>query len=109
MVADDTKQRIEAMTIDEMAYEINRGHRSRFQRDNFAHLKTRYEARLREINTVQNSTTKPPNNEPPNTHHANHTNHIWQRPIGAIWIIVIGGLILASAIFLIRHYVGIPL
>jgi hypothetical protein len=106
MVAEDTKQRIEAMTIDEMAYEINRGRRSIYQNDNFAHLKTRYEARLREINTVQNSTTKPSDHEPPNTH---HTNHIWQRPIGAIWIIVIGGLILASAIFLIRHYVGIPL
>jgi len=42
MITDKKKKRIESLTTEEMLYEINLGHRSRFQRENFAYLKTCY-------------------------------------------------------------------
>lgn len=40
------KSRIKALTTEEMRYEINKGHRSRFQRDSFDYLKTCYHERV---------------------------------------------------------------
>ncbi|MDO8847527.1 MAG: toll/interleukin-1 receptor domain-containing protein [Coriobacteriia bacterium] len=48
MLNDEKKKRIESLSTDEMLFEINLGHRSRFQRDKFAYLKTCYQKRLEE-------------------------------------------------------------
>ena len=48
MLTDEKKKRIESLSTDEMLFEINRGRRSRFQRDAFAYLKTCYQKRLEE-------------------------------------------------------------
>lgn len=48
MLTDEKKKRIESLSTDEMLFEINRGHRSRFQRDAFAYLKTCHQKRLEE-------------------------------------------------------------
>ncbi len=40
MLSDDTKKIIDALSKDELQQEINKGNRSRFQRDNFAYLNT---------------------------------------------------------------------
>lgn len=109
MLSDDKKKRIEALSVDEMAQKINLGRESRFQREAFAYLKTCYEARLREVNSIQYPATNPSDNEPPRTGENQNTINIWHRPIGAIWIIVAGGIILAFAIYLFRTHLGIPL
>lgn len=62
-----------------------------------------------EVMGIPNATTNPPNNEAPYTSKNQNTKDIWQRPIGAIWIIVTGGLILAFATYLFRTQLGIPL
>jgi len=103
MVKDDTKQRIEAMSIEEMAHEVNRGHRSRFQRDNFAYLKTCYEARLRKIDAVKNAAPNPSTNQPNNIH------HWYQKPLGQIFIGIVIVVLGTIAVFLIIQHTGIPL
>lgn len=94
MINDDTKQRIEALSIDEMVYEINRGHRSRFQRDNFAYLKTQYEARLRNQDTEPSSTISP----------SWHNTPLGQIAIGVI-VTVLGTVV----IYLIWQHLDIQL
>ena len=42
MIKEDKKKRIESLTTEEMLFEINRGHKSRFQREAFDYLKTCY-------------------------------------------------------------------
>lgn len=44
MLKDDTRRTIDALSKDELLQEINRGTRSRFQRENFAYLQTRLSA-----------------------------------------------------------------
>jgi hypothetical protein len=41
MLSEDTKKIIDSMTEDELQEEINRGRRSRFQREKYAYLQTR--------------------------------------------------------------------
>ena len=48
MITDEKKKRIESLSEDEMAYEINLGCRSRFQREAFAYLQTCYQQRNKE-------------------------------------------------------------
>lgn len=47
-LSEETKNKIESLSLGDMAYEINLGNRSRFQREKFAYLKACYESRLRE-------------------------------------------------------------
>lgn len=94
MINDDTKQRIEGLSIDEMAYEINLGHRSRFQRDNFTYLKTQYEARLRNQNTEPSPTISP----------SWHSTPLGQIAIGVI-VIVLGAVV----IYLVSQHLDIQL
>lgn len=43
MLTDENKKYIESLDLKEMEYELNLGHRSRFQKDKFAYLKTCYQ------------------------------------------------------------------
>jgi len=103
MIKDDTRQRIDAMTIEEMAYEISRGHRSRFQRDNFDYLKSCYEMRLRNINTVLNATANPTNTEPPNI------KKLKSISLTSIVESVIAGLVVVFITYLLWKHFGIQL
>jgi hypothetical protein len=58
MLTDEKKKRIESLSTDEMLFEINRGHRSRFQRDAFAYLKTCYQKQLDEKQSSSNQNMK---------------------------------------------------
>ncbi|MGD0623368.1 MAG: hypothetical protein ABSB32_01470 [Thermodesulfobacteriota bacterium] len=44
MLSDEAKKTIDALSKDELRQEINKGDRSRFQRDKFAYLQARYAA-----------------------------------------------------------------
>jgi hypothetical protein len=48
MLSDKRKNRIESLPTEEMLFEINRGHKSRFQNESFVHLKTCYDLRKRD-------------------------------------------------------------
>lgn len=103
VISEEKKKRIENLPFDEMAYEVNLGSRSRFQREAFAYLKTCYESRLREINAIPDATPEPT---------ANSTDqiHYWyQKPIGIIGIGVVIVIIGAISVYLIRFHIGIPL
>ena len=41
MLSEDSKKTIDALTKEDLLYEVNRGGRSRFQRENFDYVKTR--------------------------------------------------------------------
>jgi hypothetical protein len=56
-----------------------------------------------EVNPVPDSKTNPASNN------SISPSDIWQRPIGAIWVIVVGGLVLAGAVYLIKNHLGISL
>jgi hypothetical protein len=102
-LSEEKKRHIESLPLQEMAYEINLGNRSRFQREKFAYLKSCYESRLREINSIQDTTPEPT---------ANSTDqiHYWyQKPIGLIGIGVAIVIIGAISVYLIRSHIGIPL
>lgn len=45
-ISEETKQTIDALPIEELALEINKGRASRFQNEKFAYVKTRYELLL---------------------------------------------------------------
>jgi len=47
-LSNEKKKKIEALQSEEMAYEINLGRRSRFQREKFAYLQTCYQKRTEE-------------------------------------------------------------
>lgn len=64
---------------------------------------------LLEINPINNSTANPANEETPDGTERQHPINLWQRPIGAAWVIVFGGVILAFVIYLIKTHLGIPL
>ena len=46
MLTEESKKRIEAMSVSEIAYEIELGTRSRFQREKMAYLKLTYQIRM---------------------------------------------------------------
>jgi hypothetical protein len=99
MMTDEKKRRIESLSEKEMAYEINLGRRSRFQREAFAYLQTCYEQRMKL--TFPEKTSEPPTN--PN-------NDQWyQKPIGIIWLAAIAAVLATLIIFLIKKHIGIPL
>lgn len=58
MITDEKKKRIESLSEDEMAYEINLGRRSRFQRESFAYLQTCYQQRNKKNKELVIPTTK---------------------------------------------------
>ncbi len=47
-LSDQKKEQIASLPVEEMAYEINLGRRSRFQREKFAYLQTCYQKRIEE-------------------------------------------------------------
>lgn len=40
---------------------------------------------------------------------ANAVNHWYQKPLGIIGLTIVGGLLLAGAVYLIRQHLGVPL
>ena len=48
MITEEKKRQIESLPTEEIAYEINLGRRSRFQREKFAYLQTCYQKRIEE-------------------------------------------------------------
>ncbi len=56
MLSEDKKIRINSLTMEEMINEINLGNRSRYQREAFAYLKTRYELRSKNVMSTPNTT-----------------------------------------------------
>ena len=54
MIADDKKKRIESLSTDEMLFEINLGHKSRFQGKKFAYLQTCYQKRIEQNEFIKN-------------------------------------------------------
>ena len=48
MLTEESKKRIEAMSVSEIAYEIELGTRSRFQREKMAYLKKLHKERMHE-------------------------------------------------------------
>ena len=50
MLSDEVKRKINNLSTEEMAYEVERGSRSRFQNDKFSYLKSVYNRRVSEEN-----------------------------------------------------------
>lgn len=111
-LSEEKKRRIESLSLEEMAYEINLGSRSRFQREKFAYLKSCYESRLREINAVQNSaanlTTNIEQNSSQKPNKPNKPN-LLNSPIGYLWITAIAAVLAAIMLYLIKTHLGIVL
>jgi hypothetical protein len=105
MLTDEQKKQIEALTTDEMAYEINLGRLSRFQREKFAYLKTCHQLRASE----KDSSEIPHVTPGPTTDSTNEIHYWHNKPLGKIFIIVVGGILLLCVIWAINHYLSIGL
>jgi hypothetical protein len=106
-LSDENKRRIENLSLDEMAYEINLGSRSRSQREKFAYLKSCYESRLMKINSVPNSATNPTTNIAQNSSKNPNKTNLLNSPIGYLWITAIATVLAAIMLYLIKtHLTG---
>ncbi len=108
-ISEEKKKRIENLPFDEMAYEVNLGNCSRFQRESFAYLKTCYESRLREINSVPNSAANPSDQAPVKGGEQINKSNLLMSPIGYVWLTAIGGVLTGIIIFIINKHLGVPL
>lgn len=106
-LSDENKRRIESLSFDEMAYEINLGSRSRFQREKFAYLKSCYESKLTEINSIPNAARNPATQVPTNSD--KQKPNILNIPIGYVWLTAIGTALGAIILYLIKTHFGISL
>lgn len=62
-----------------------------------------------EIMSVPNPTNDPSDGKK-QTHAENqHPMNLWQRPVGLIWVTVVGGTLVLMIGYLFRHYLGISL
>ena len=111
IMKDETKNRIESLSTEEMLYEINLGRLSQFQRKSFAHLKTCYQLRLAEEEkqlaseqTMAILKSKENNEKPVNTKIV-----FTKEAVQKIIAIVVGGLALALIYAIIYHYSGVQL
>ena len=66
-------------------------------------------SKKREVSAVHNSAANPSNEKPPNATENQNSLNIWQQPIGATWLVVIGGSLVLMVGYIFRHYFGIPL
>lgn len=62
-----------------------------------------------EIVPVHNPAENPPNEKIKNTGENQNSLNIWQRPIGATWLVAAGGTLVLMVGYIFRHYLGIPL
>ena len=99
---DSTKTKIDAMTIEELSYQIELGRASPYQREKMAYIKSR-SASLKEQESSQR-------------HHENITTQRARAeankpisPIISTWWLVVGGLTLAALVYIFRTHLGIPL
>ena len=53
MISEEKKKLIESLSTEEMLFEINLGHKSRFQRDKFAYLKICYQKRVEQNELIK--------------------------------------------------------
>jgi len=104
MISDKAKKSIDSMTLEDMAYEVNRGHASRFQRDNFAYLKTCYESRLREEELKNSISKNQSSNEAKNKPKTVHNPRLYRIMEG-----VIAGVLILCVAWSIKHYFSIEL
>jgi hypothetical protein len=105
MLTEEKKNRIESLPTDEMLFEINRGNRSRFQRDSFAYLKTCYQKRIEE-----NKSLSEPNITPDKTE--TNTNTIYDSKKISLYKIaegVIVGILVLFVGWILFHYFGLQL
>ena len=90
MLTEEQKRRIEALSTDEMAYEIQLGNSSRFQREKFAYLKVCYQKRQEP--------------EKAEAKEAWHTTSLGKIAIG-VAVVVLG----AGLLWVIKQYLNINL
>ena len=105
MIKEDKKKRIESLTTEEMLFEINRGHKSRFQREAFDYLKTCYELRKAKIEStkIKNITQNPTANNPNNVH--NPFDITLKKIAVGVTIIVLGAMV----VWVLNHYFNLGL
>lgn len=106
-LSNEKKKKIEALQSEEMAYEINLGRRSRFQREKFAYLQTCYQKRteeekLKNLISQNQSANKTPDIS--NEKHYPRESLIKKIAIGVV-IIVLGSMTL----WVLNHYFNLGL
>jgi len=109
MLTDDNKKHIESLTIDEMLYEINLGHRSHFQKEKFAYLKTCYQLRKSKNESateIKNISTTPPT-DIANGEKNQFGKREWDLNKFAFWVTV--AVFAAIIIWVLNHYLNLGL
>ncbi len=109
MLTDEKKKRIEALTTEEMLYEINLGHRSHFQREKFAYLKTCYELRKSKNESateIKNIGTNPPA-DIANDENNQLVKGVWNLNKFAFWVTV--AVFALIVIWVLNHYLNLGL
>ena len=97
-LSEDKKKRIESLSLEEMAYEVNLGSSSRFQRESFAYLKSCYDSKLRSDEENKRSLEEP----------ASHED--WHKiPTGIVTLGVVIVILGAAAIWVINKYTSLGL
>ena len=104
MLSEDKKKRIEALSTEEMAYEVNKGNASRFQRDAYAYLKACYESKIRGESTAADVSTNVDRTVNSGSSHVWHESALGKIAIGLI-IMLLG----AVAIWSLNHYLKLGL
>lgn len=107
-LSDGKKKQIEALSTEEMAFEVNLGRLSRFQRENFAYLKTCYESRLKEEELKNSISHNQSMNEARNINkNINEPErHISIKNFAFLVLVAVFAVI---AVWVINHYFGLNL
>ena len=115
-LSESKKKQIESLSTDEIAYEINLGRLSRFQRKKFAYLKTCYELRKAEIESVRikDISAAPTTNKAKAIHYLNKKPigkiiNWHENPLGKIAIGIIITVLSLAVVLIINHYFNIKL
>ena len=109
MIKQEKKDRIKALSTEEMIYEIERGRKSRFQREAFDYLKTCYQQRIsktkseQQIQQAKNLAPNQTSSEPQKIHNPRETT---LKTIATGVIIFVLGVM---AVWILNHYFGTSL
>lgn len=122
MLTDETKNRIESLSTEEMLYEINLGRRSHFQKEKYAYLQTCYQIRLSEKEkqlageqSIANAKTSAKLYEPHNTtiifpsEPINKTDKWHKTVLGKIAVGVIILILSCCVVWVVNHYLNLNL
>ena len=58
---------------------------------------------------ARNEAIQETNGKPSNSKEDEHSNNVWQRPIGLIWISTVAAVLALMVAYIFRHHLGIPL